>query len=203
LAVLQTPHLAKNTSNARNASQSTFRWNYRGLHQEFVNRARKMLQRQSKVSIENGISRSLHVETELANLVIGINPGTLMKLSKHHLTSLSMDELWALHEEVGVILSERITSEKRGLEERLAKLTGGLIFDGAKIKNGGSQPGERRGGRREYPPVLPKFRNPSNPSETWAGRGRQPRWVVAQLKAGKKMDDFLIDRSKRRRAKQG
>jgi DNA-binding protein H-NS len=162
-----------------------------------------VLQRQSKVSIENDISRGLHVEIELANLVIGINPGTLMKLSKHHLTSLSMDELWALHEEVGAILSDRIASEKRGLEERLAKLNGGFIFDGAKIKNGGSQPSERRTVRREYPPVLPKFRNPSNPSETWAGRGRQPRWVVAQLKAGKKMDDFLIDRAKRRRAKQG
>ena len=126
-----------------------------------------------------------------------------MKLSKNHLTSLPMDELWALHEEVGAILSERITSEKRGLEERLAKLNGGLIFDRAKIKNGVSQASERRGVRRKYPPVLPKFRNPSDPSETWAGRGKQPRWMVTQLKAGKKMDDFLIDRSKRRRAKRG
>lgn len=126
-----------------------------------------------------------------------------MKLSKNHLASLSMDELWALHEEVSAILSERITSEKRGLEERLAKLNGGLIFDRAKIKNGVSQASERRMVRRKYPPVLPKFRNPSDPSETWAGRGKQPRWMVTQLKAGKKMDDFLIDRSKRRRAKQG
>ena len=126
-----------------------------------------------------------------------------MKLSKYHLTSLSMDELWALHEEVGAILSERITSEKRGLEERLAKLNGGLIPNRAKIKNGGSQASERRAVRRKYPPVLPKFRNPSDPSETWAGRGKQPRWMVTQLKEGKKMDDFLIDRLKRRRTKRG
>ena len=123
-----------------------------------------------------------------------------MKFSKYHLTSLSMDKLWALHEEVGAILSERITSEKRALEERLAKLNGGLTFNRAKmIQEGGSQASERRAVRQKYPPVLPKFRNPSDPSETWAGRGKQPRWVVMQLKAGKKMDDFLINRSKRRK----
>jgi len=122
-----------------------------------------------------------------------------MKLSKYHLTSLSADELWALHEQVGAILSERISSEKRELEERLAKLNGSLNADRAKNKNENSSPSERRAVRRKYPPVLPKFRNPSDPSETWAGRGKQPRWMVTQLKAGKKMDDFLIDRSKRRR----
>jgi DNA-binding protein H-NS len=122
-----------------------------------------------------------------------------MKLSKYHLTSLSVDELWALHEQVGAILSERISSEKRELEERLAKLNGSLNVDRAKNKNESSSPSERRAVRRDYPPVVPKFRKPTDPSETWAGRGKQPRWMVAQLKAGKKMDDFLIDRSKRRR----
>jgi hypothetical protein len=27
--------------------------------------------------------------------------------------------------------------------------------------------------------VAPKVRNPENPSETWAGRGLRPRWLVA------------------------
>ena len=29
-------------------------------------------------------------------------------------------------------------------------------------------------------------------SETWAGRGAKPRWMVAALKKGKKIDSFLI-----------
>ena len=41
-------------------------------------------------------------------------------------------------------------------------------------------------------PVKPKYRNPANKIETWAGRGRQPLWVVAALKSGKKLDAFLI-----------
>jgi DNA-binding protein H-NS len=47
--------------------------------------------------------------------------------------------------------------------------------------------------------VPPKYRAPSG--ETWAGRGARPRWLVAAVKEGKKLEDFLIDKSalKRRR----
>ena len=46
--------------------------------------------------------------------------------------------------------------------------------------------------RRPYPPVSPKYRNPDQPSETWSGRGKQPRWLVAQLRLGKRIEDFSI-----------
>ena len=119
--------------------------------------------------------------------------------SKLNLSSLTIDELWQLHEEVGCVLSEKLTAEKRGLEERLAKLSGGS-FEQARNRHGALNVRERRVGRRKYPPVLPKFQNPNDPSETWAGRGKQPRWLVSQLKTGKKINDFLIDRAKRKRA---
>jgi DNA-binding protein H-NS len=119
--------------------------------------------------------------------------------SKLNLSSLSIDELWTLHEEVGAVLSERITAEKRDLEERLAKLNRRVPL-GKTNSPVDLQSTERRKPRRKYPPVLPKFQNPSDPSETWAGRGKQPRWLVSQLKAGKKINDFLIDRAKRKRA---
>jgi DNA-binding protein H-NS len=44
--------------------------------------------------------------------------------------------------------------------------------------------------------VPPKYRGPSG--ETWAGRGAKPRWLVAAIKGGKKLDDFLIDKSARK-----
>jgi DNA-binding protein H-NS len=40
--------------------------------------------------------------------------------------------------------------------------------------------------------VKPKYRNPKNKSETWAARGLKPKWLSAQLKQGKKLEDFLI-----------
>jgi DNA-binding protein H-NS len=122
-----------------------------------------------------------------------------VKPSKFNLSSLSIDELWIFHEEISTILSNKIAAEKRELEARLARLNGSLIFDKAKVKSAPPQSDERRAARRKYPPVLPKFQNPSNPAETWAGRGKQPRWLVVQIKAGRKMNDFLIDQAKRQR----
>jgi DNA-binding protein H-NS len=49
--------------------------------------------------------------------------------------------------------------------------------------------------KRSYPPVRPKYKNPEEPFETWSGRGKKPRWLSALLKSGKKLDDFLIQRS--------
>jgi DNA-binding protein H-NS len=115
-----------------------------------------------------------------------------VKVGDLELNSLSIDELWALHEQVGALLSEKILAEKRGLEERLARLDRALT-DKAKIARAGSN-GQRRRRRRKYPPVLPKYQNPNEPAETWAGRGKQPRWLVSQIRAGKKRSDFLINR---------
>src|SRR5262245_5273847 len=44
--------------------------------------------------------------------------------------------------------------------------------------------------------VPPKYRGLSG--ETWAGRGAKPRWLVAAIKGGRKLDDFLIDKSARK-----
>ena len=118
-----------------------------------------------------------------------------MKFSRVELKSLSVDELWALHEEVSAMLSERILAEKRELEARLAKLNRGLV-EKATVTPAASKT-NGRAGRRKYPPVVPKYQNPGDPTETWAARGKQPRWLVSELKAGKKIDDFLINHSKR------
>ena len=47
-----------------------------------------------------------------------------------------------------------------------------------------------RGGKGRK--VAAKYANPDDPSETWTGRGRKPRWLAAKLKDGDKMDKFLI-----------
>lgn len=50
--------------------------------------------------------------------------------------------------------------------------------------------GARRGGVRRK--VAPKYRNPIDPSQTWTGRGKRPRWYSAALASGKKEKDLLI-----------
>ena len=92
------------------------------------------------------------------------------------LERFSTDDLWALHAKISGILKQRIQQDKLLLEERLRQLR------------------VRESAHRPYPPTLPKYRNPDRPSETWAGRGKQPRWLVAQLKAGRRFEDFRIRR---------
>jgi DNA-binding protein H-NS len=98
------------------------------------------------------------------------------------LKSMSVDELWSFHELVRSALIKRLSAEKSRLEGRLCEL-----------RQNGEPPIRKVGNaRRPYPRVFPKFKNPAVPSETWAGRGKQPLWLRAALKAGRSIDEFRI-----------
>jgi DNA-binding protein H-NS len=101
---------------------------------------------------------------------------------KPALKSLSTDELWLLHEKITAALEVKLSAKKEMLEKRLRRL--GRV---------GAEQIVKAPERRRYPAVLPKFRNPNDPSETWAGRGKQPRWLKKQLGSGKRIDDFRIE----------
>jgi DNA-binding protein H-NS len=109
-------------------------------------------------------------------------------MRKPDLDTMQFDELWQFHEELTKILSDRIVAEKLELEKRLAKLNRVEI-----ITEPGSTNPLSMTPRRKYPKVLPKYFNPLAPSETWSGRGKRPRWLVAALKTGHKLEEFKID----------
>ena len=95
--------------------------------------------------------------------------------------SMSVDELWQIHEQVNRLLAERLSSEKRQLEQRLSQLRGGLSsISSAEVA------------RKPYPKVRPKYQNPSAPFQTWSGRGKTPRWVHELIEAGGSLDDLRI-----------
>jgi DNA-binding protein H-NS len=100
-----------------------------------------------------------------------------------NLKSMSIDALVGLRGKIDAVLGTKVAEERRTLESELAKLSRVEMAGGrAKAVFG-------RGVRGK---VAPKYRNPENPSETWAGRGLKPRWLAAALKGGKKLDDFKI-----------
>ena len=115
-----------------------------------------------------------HTSTELARDMKGT-----------YLKSLSVGELWELHEQIVAELNRKITTEKATLEERLHRLG----------RTTASTSRRHKRAKRPYPKVLAKYRNPNNRGETWAGRGKQPRWLVAELRSGKKLEDFQIRRA--------
>jgi DNA-binding protein H-NS len=96
--------------------------------------------------------------------------------------SMSVEELWKMHEEIAKrleakMLAEKakILAEKKMLERRLNRL----------------QP-DRPNAHRPYPPVVPKFANPDEPSQVWSGRGKQPQWVKEKLASGLTLEDLSI-----------
>jgi DNA-binding protein H-NS len=83
-------------------------------------------------------------------------------------------------------VDETLLKRRAEIEQQLARMGKAIAVVGG------------RGGRSVLKgrKVPPKYRSPSG--ETWAGRGARPVWLVAAIKGGKKLDDFLIDKSARK-----
>ncbi len=100
------------------------------------------------------------------------------------LNTLSLKELKDLQSQVAKAISGFEDRKKKEalaeLEERaremgfsLAELTGTVVT-------------------RKRSPAVAKYANPANPSDTWSGRGRKPRWFDAALKSGKGPEEMAI-----------
>jgi DNA-binding protein H-NS len=98
-----------------------------------------------------------------------------------NLKSMPIERLIKLKDQVERALGSKVAETRRTLQSNLSKLTGLGV---ASMRRG-------TGGK-----VAPKYRNPDNPDQTWAGRGLKPRWLAAALKAGKKLEYFSITESK-------
>jgi len=101
-------------------------------------------------------------------------------MAKVNLSGMSVEALMDLRKRIGEMLLER----RAELEKQLERMGAVAVV----VRGGGSVLKGRK--------VPPKYRGPSG--ETWAGRGARPRWLVAAIKGGKKLDDFLIDKSARK-----
>src|SRR5262249_44949554 len=99
-----------------------------------------------------------------------------------NLSGMSAEALMDLRTRVDEVLLKRRADIERQLERMGSAIT--VV--------GGRDGGSTLKGKK----VPPKYRGPSG--ETWAGRGVRPRWLVAAIKGGKKLDDFLIDKSARK-----
>jgi DNA-binding protein H-NS len=97
------------------------------------------------------------------------------------LKSMSVAKLQDLRGKVEAAISEKVTERRQELQAELTKL--GHI-------DGRSPRKARRGG--PVGPVAPKYRNPKEPSQTWAGRGLQPLWLKEAIKSEKRLESFLI-----------
>jgi DNA-binding protein H-NS len=93
-----------------------------------------------------------------------------------NLSKISIDELCELRAQVDRHLAQRHLDLERLLSITTTPTRG-------KTRRGGSTKGIK---------VKPKYRGPKG--ETWAGRGLRPRWLVALVKRGHKVEEYEIGR---------
>jgi DNA-binding protein H-NS len=99
------------------------------------------------------------------------------------LDDLSYAELTAMEARIERLKVAKRHAEREDLRERIAAMVEGAGLEMRDIFGKG-----RRGGT-----VAVKYRDPANPANTWTGRGRMPRWMVAATKGGRKRkEDFRV-----------
>ena len=105
-------------------------------------------------------------------------------MPKVNLSGMKIEALMDLHERV----EELLLKHRAEFEQQLERMNRAIVMVG-----------EARGGASALKgkKVPPKYRSPSG--ETWAGRGARPRWLVAAIKGGRKLDYFLIGKGRKKR----
>ena len=100
------------------------------------------------------------------------------------LEKMSYAELADMEREIARLKVGKQSAERDALREKLAAMAKQHGFDIRDLF------GKGRKGKGSVPP---KYRDPKNPENTWTGRGRMPRWMVAATKGGKaNKESFLI-----------
>jgi DNA-binding protein H-NS len=94
---------------------------------------------------------------------------------KKLLATLSNAALCRLRDEIAVVLKRRAEE----LRKEANRLTVGIEA------NRRPHVHKPKGNK-----IAPKYRGPDG--STWCGRGLKPRWLVKEMNAGKKPEDFLI-----------
>jgi DNA-binding protein H-NS len=100
------------------------------------------------------------------------------------LEKMTYAQLTEMEAKIERIKLEKQNSERAAVRKQLMDMDKEHGFDIRKLMDG------RKKGKGT---VAAKYRDPKNPENTWTGRGRMPRWMVAATKGGRaKKEDFLI-----------
>jgi DNA-binding protein H-NS len=111
------------------------------------------------------------------------------------LEKMSVAALRKVVESATALIDQKTEGEKRSFIEEVSVRAKNLgvsitdLFGKSAPKPVKKVPPKKRGGVRASPPI--KFKGP-NPDDTWTGRGRRPRWLVALEAEGKDRKDYAV-----------
>lgn len=104
------------------------------------------------------------------------------------LSNLSEVELQAMIQNAENALREKQERKKKEVMAQIKALADSVGIN-VVIQDGVKQ-SSRKGVK-----VPPKYRNPSNPEQTWTGRGMPPKWMQELIAAGHDKFEFEIQQN--------
>ena len=116
---------------------------------------------------------------------------------KINLSEMSLAQLSALRDEVDKAIHARKATDKAVAKRELAEKAKALgysieeLFETPRRGRPAAKPAEGDG----RAVVAPKYAHLRDPSLTWTGRGRAPKWVLALEEEGVTREDMLIDKT--------
>ena len=107
---------------------------------------------------------------------------------KPDISELSVDELKRLQEEAEALIASKKDQAVEDAYHQILEIAENVGLSIEQILEFGAS--KRKKATRKS--VEPRYRSKANPEDTWTGRGKQPRWLVAELEKGAKLESFLI-----------
>lgn len=107
---------------------------------------------------------------------------------KIDLEKLSRGELVQLRADVDAALETLADRERKAALEAAKEAARAHGFDLDELTSGVASKSRSRSKSKN----PPKYRNPSDPKQTWTGRGRRPNWIKEAEAAGTDIAEFAI-----------
>jgi len=114
-----------------------------------------------------------------------------------NLETLSVSQLMKLQSEIPTLIKRKSDERQEAFKQKLARMAQDEGFDLYKLFGGALASAQAEiktpaPAKAKTNGVAIKYRDPANPSNTWTGRGREPRWLSALTKSGHKRDEYRV-----------
>lgn len=100
------------------------------------------------------------------------------------LSNYTIEQLHQLKRDIDKEVSGRRKENAKRAQQEIKKIAESYGFNLSDLMGG------KPTAKREK--AKAQFQNPSDPSQTWSGRGRKPAWVKAWESAGRSVEDLRI-----------
>lgn len=110
-------------------------------------------------------------------------------MAKTDLSNYNLAELKGLQFDIEKEIKSRQQDEVRKAREQILAIAQDVGVPVAALVKAGAKKGGKTGDAQQG---QARYRNPADASQTWTGRGRQPKWIAEALAGGKSLDDFSV-----------